>query len=419
MGVGPATHEGPARPLSGRRVLLALAATVLALAGTFAPAHVPIARAASDGLELTTGATYTISPARHVVHVALAVTARNNKPNVTSGGVVTKYFYDGARVAIQPEARNIRATSTGVRLTTSTKAADGYLVLEVRFRASLFYQQSTRIDITFDLPGGAPRSKSDIRVGSAFATFVAWAFGDEGSVRVVVPKGFDAEATGSDATKSTSAGTTVFRSTGISDVGSWYLVVNADRESALTNERVDLSGGEHIVIRAWPEDAAWQKRVSALLTTGLPELVEQTGLNWPVTGDLSIFEVHTPLLEGYAGVFLQGEDKIEISEDLDDLTILHEASHAWFNGDLFDGRWINEGFADTYAAKALDGIGSPSFTPGTVSPTDKAAVRLVDWVHPGRITDAETDAREQYGYDASWTVIRSIVREVGDPGMQH
>ncbi|HEX2756056.1 MAG TPA: hypothetical protein VHM48_11360, partial [Candidatus Limnocylindrales bacterium] len=207
--------------------------------------------------------------------------------------------------------------------------------------------------------------------------------------------------------------------TGISDVGSWYLVVNADRESALTNERVDLSGGEHIVIRAWPEDAAWQKRVSALLTTGLPELVEQTGLNWPVTGDLSIFEVHTPLLEGYAGVFLQGEDKIEISEDLDDLTILHEASHAWFNGDLFDGRWINEGFADTYAAKALDGIGSPSVTPGDVSPTDKAAVRLVDWVHPGRITDAETDAREQYGYDASWTVIRSIVREVGDPGMQH
>ena len=59
------------------------------------------------------------------------------------------------------------------------------------------------------------------------------------------------------------------------------------------------------------------------------------------------FEVHTPLLEGYAGIFFEGENRIEISEDLDDLTIIHEASHAWFNGDLFVGRWINEGFADS------------------------------------------------------------------------
>ena len=132
--------------------------------------------------------------------------------------------------------------------------------------------------------------------------------------------------------RSTSGGKTIFQATGITDIASWYLVVNADRKSALTSDRIDLSGGEHLVIRGWPEDADVAASGSRdLLTRGLPELVEQTGLKWPVAGDLSIFEVHTPLLEGYAGVFFQGQDRIEISEDLDDLTIIHEASHAWFN----------------------------------------------------------------------------------------
>jgi hypothetical protein len=418
---GGASPMGPHRRaprFALRRVLLVIAASGLAVAGTFAPARVPTALAASDGLQITTAATYTIAPARHVVQVALAVTARNDKPNVTSGGIVTKYFYDSGRIAIQPEATRIAATSGGVGLVATTKPADGYLILEVRFRSSLFYHQSTAIRVTFDLPGGAPRSSSDIRVGSAFATFVAWAFGDAGSVRVVVPAGFDAETTGSTVVRSTSGGATVFRATGITDIGNWYLVVNADRKSALTSDRVDLSGGEHVVIRAWPEDAEWRMQVSELLTRGLPKLVDEIGLAWPVTGDLSIFEVHTPLLEGYSGQFLQGQDKIEISEDLDDITIIHEASHAWFNGDLFDGRWIDEGLANTYAAQTLESLGIPGQKPGAVSPTDKAAVRLVNWVHPGRITDVETDNREQYGYDASWTVVSAIETEVGLEGMR-
>ena len=402
----------------GRQVLIVVAAAVLALGGALAPDRAPVARAASDGLQLTTAATYSIVPAHHVIHVAVVVTARNNKPNVTAGGIVTRYFYEGARLAIQSEARNVRATVGGVGLTAATKAADGYEVLEVRFRASLFYHQSTTIQLGFDLPGGAPRSASDIRVGTAFATFVAWAFGDAGSVKVVVPAGFDAETTGSTVTKATSKGTTIFGASAIADIGDWYLVVNADRQSALTNDRIDLSGGEHIVVRAWPEDATWRKEVSDLLTRGLPKLVDEIGLKWPLAGDLPVVEVHTPLLEGYAGQFLPSENKIEIGEDLDDLTIIHEASHAWFDGALLDGRWMYEGLADTFAARTLDELGIAHMKPGAVSPTDKAAVRLVDWVHPGRITDEVTDAREQYGYDASWTVITALLADVGLDGMQ-
>jgi hypothetical protein len=400
------------------RPWLVVVATTLALAASLAPPVAPPTAAANDALSLTGSTTYTVVPAKHVVRVVLDLTATNNEPNTTSGGIVTRYFYQSARVAIQEEAHNVRATAGGARLTTTVKPADGYAILEVRFRSGLFYQQSIKTRVTFDLPGGAPRSKSDIRVGSAFATFVAWAFGDTGSVRIVVPAGFEAETTGANLKKAPSGGATVFSATGIADVGAWYAVVNADREAGLTKDRIDLPGGEHFIIRAWPEDAEWRKRVSALLTDGLPELVKLIGLDWPVAADLGVFEVHTPLLEGYAGVFFESQDKIEVSEDLDDLTIIHEASHAWFNGDLFSGRWLNEGFADTYAARALDALGSGGFVPDKVGPTDSAAVPLADWTHPGRITDAATSAREHYGYEASWTVIRSLVSEIGVDEMQ-
>ena len=401
-----------------RRRAPAIVATILALAGALGLLGTPTAAAVEDGLALTTSATYTIVPERRLVRVALDLTARNLKPNVTSGGITTRYFYESARLAVQPEARNVRATSGGAAVRASLTPADGYAVLEVRFRSAIFFRQTATIRITFDLPGGAPRSTSDIRVGTAFATFVAWAFGDTGGVRIVVPTGFEADATGSPVSRSTSSGVTVFRASAIADPGDWYVIVNADRKSALTSSRVNLTGGERIVIHAWPEDPEWQERVSELLTSGLPELVEQTGLAWPVEADLGVFEVHTPLLEGYAGVFFQDEDRIEISEDLDDLTILHEASHAWFNGALFQGRWINEGLADTYAAKALDGVGIGGWQPKRVNPTDADAVRLLHWEHPGRISDEETDAREQFGYNAAWTVVRSLVAEVGDARMR-
>ena len=415
---GPATVR-TLPPGRGRHDLLAVAATGLAVAGLLAPARVPIAAAAADGLRLSTAATYTLVPSRHVVRVSVDITARNEKPNVTSGGIVTKYFYEGARIAIQTEATSIRATTSGARLTATTTAADGFRVLEVRFRSAVFFGQTAKVRVTYDLPGGAPRSSSGIRVSTAFATFVAWGFGDSASVRVVIPAGFETQTSGSTVTRSTANGATILRATGIADISAWYLQVTADRKSALTTERIDLSGGEHVVVRAWPEDTEWRTRVGQLITKGLPELVRETGLDWPVGGDLSVFEVHTPLLEGYAGVFFVGQDRIEISEDLDDLTILHEASHAWFNRTLFDGRWITEGLADAYAAKTLEVVApGGDWAPDRVAPDDPSAVRLVHWTHPGRITDDETDARERYGYNASWTVVRSLIREIGDDGMR-
>lgn len=413
---GPAKQ--PQRPTTPHAPLLPLLAVLLALAATVAPVRATPVAAASGALVLTTQSAYTVVPASRVVRVVVDVTARNEKPNVTSGGVVTRYFYDGFRIGVQPEARNVRATAAGVRLSVATTPRDRYLSVEVRFRSSLFYRQVTTVRVTFDLPAGKPRSTSEIRVGPAFVTFIAWPFGDGGTVKVTVPAEFTTDTTGADVTRATTTAGTILTSSTITDVAAWYLVVSADRPAALTNDPVTLAAGERVNVRAWPDDPAWKAEVGDLLTRGLPELVGAIGLDWPVSGELSIFEVHTPLLEGYAGIFIEGEDRIQISENLDDLTILHEASHAWFNGDLFSGRWINEGLADTYAAEALGRVGQPGSSPDSVDPSQASAVRLNAWSFPGRITDDATEASEAYGYNASWTAVRTVVNGIGINAMQ-
>jgi hypothetical protein len=348
------------------------------------------------------------------------VTAKNVKPDRVSGGVVTSYFYNQLSFGIQEEATAVRATSGGSRLSATAATRDRFQALTVRLPRNLNFGQTQRVRITFDLPGGAPRSESDIRVGAAFSTFYAWAWGDAGksSVTIAIPAGFEEDVTGSPMTRTSDATAIRLAAPAIAQPDTWFVTVDAERPASLTSDAVVIAGGGRLTVRAWPEDTEWRSKVHDLIQKGLPLLQKDIGLDWPVTGDLGVYEVHTPLLEGYAGVYYTDADRIEIGEDLDDLTILHEASHAWFNGDLFAGRWIAEGFADEYASLVLRELGLGRPAPDSVSPSSTAAVRLNTWEHPGRIDDKATDDRESYGYNASWTTLRALVEEIGIDGMR-
>jgi hypothetical protein len=394
-------------------------ALLAALCLLLAPATAPRALAAEE-LSLTVASTYTLDPADRAVHVVMDVTATNNKPDRASGGVVTSYFYNQLSFGIQEEATAIRATSGGRRLTATAAARDRFQALTVRLRRNLNFGQTQKVRITFDLPGGAPRSESDIRVGEAFSSFYAWACCDPGraSVTIIIPAGFEEDLNGSPMTRTADAATIRLTAKAIADPDTWFVTVDAERPASLTSDSIVIPGGGRLTVRAWPEDTEWRTKVHDLIEKGLPLLQQNIGLDWPVTGDLGVYEVHTPLLEGYAGVYYTEADRIEIGEDLDDLTILHEASHAWFNGDLFSERWIAEGFADEYAALVLRELGLGRPVPDAVTPTSPAAVRLNLWRHPGRIDDDSTDDRESFGYNASWRMIRGLVDEIGIDGMR-
>jgi hypothetical protein len=135
-----------------------------------------------------------------------------------------------------------------------------------------------------------------------------------------------------------------------------------------------------------------------------------------------VTESATRSLNGYAGFYDPGGqgvlDEITISEEPDDQVIVHEAAHAWFNDGLLSGRWISEGFAEAYAARALTRLGS---TPKPADPAFRdasVAFALNLWAPPGRIDDATTQAHEVYGYDASRQVIDTLIDEIGEEGMR-
>jgi hypothetical protein len=407
-------------------VLLALLLTVVAglvpavAPGMSLPAALgPAVALAADDIAIATEARYTVVPKSGRVRVVVNITATNEKPNRLSGGTtITRYFYDGVNLAIQPEARSVGATQDGRPIKVDVARRKGYRLATILFRQNLYYGQTARVRLTFDLPGGEPRSASDIRVGSAFATFTAWAFGDRGSVRVEVPREFRVEITGADMKQEPEAKGLQAWSATTSRPLDWYALITATNDGALTRDRLPLAGGDEVVIRGWPEDKRWRGRVRDLLRDGVPGLVDQIGLAWPVDGSLVISEVHTPLLEGYAGFYDPKTDEITVSEELDDLTIIHEASHAWFNKSLFTERWITEGLADEYAARVLRALGRGYPAPPASNPREKAAFPLSDWAPPAAIRDQQSQDHETYGYAASWALMRRIVDLVGEDGMR-
>ncbi len=402
-------------------LLLAVAAGLLpavAPAVSLPAAFAPAVAFAADDIEITTATRYAVDPEAGRVRVVVDVTAVNRKPNQVDGGTVKRYFYDGVDLGIQPEARNLRATQDGAATGLDVAKREGYRLVTVRFRANIYLGQTAHVRLAFDLPGGEPRSASDVRVGSAFATFMAWAFGDSGTVRVEVPASFSVTSSGSTLEPAPGKDGLAVYTAATDRPPEWYAWVNATNDDALTRDRLALGGGDEVLIRAWPEDAPWRSHVRTILRDGVPDLVGLIGLDWPVDGALTVTEVHTPLLEGYAGFYDPATDQITISEDLDELTIIHEASHAWFNRSLFTERWITEGLADEYAARVLRELGRDYPNPGAVKRTSDVAFPLEVWPAPAPIRDETADAREQYGYDASWLVMRSIVRAVGLDGMR-
>jgi hypothetical protein len=404
-------------------------ACLLVVAGALAPAAVPslpvpawvapaIALAAGDQLEVATGATYAADPAAGRVHVAVDLDVVNRKPASASGGVITRYRYDAVNIAVPAEAVRVRAKQDGAALKVTNSKRDGYRLVSVALRTPLYFRDRASLTVTFDMRGDKPRSASSVRIGMAFLSFPVWAYGDRGTVRVTVPRDYAVTTRGSDLASSTTAdGATALTAT-TGDPPGWYALVAATDEAAMASRSISLAGGNRVLLRGWPEDKRWTRVASTVLADAIPDLQQRIGLPWPVAGTLTVNEVYAPLLEGYAGLYDPATATMTISEQLDRATMIHEASHAWFNGGLFTQRWINEGLAEEYASRVLAAQGAKAPAPAKVKRSAKAAFPLASWPPPAAIDDKAAASREQFGYAAAWTVVRRIVNAAGEEGMR-
>ncbi|HXG26339.1 MAG TPA: hypothetical protein VNL94_05750 [Candidatus Binatia bacterium] len=395
-----------------RRLGAVLLATLVATLLSWSAPGVPSALAAGP-LQVRADTTYALDPEAGRVHVATEYSVTNNRPN----SATAIFFYRELVFGIQPDVREVRATDRFGALAVTSGGREGFTRVEVRLRSNLFYRQTATFVLRYDLVGAPPRSESPIRIGRAFSTFGVWAFGDpdRSTVTVKVPPGYATTVEGDDMTSTLGGGTTLRAEP--ADPDAFFAIVTAENRDAYDRERLSLEGGVEVVILSWPEDDAWADTVGETLRDGMPVLRKLVGLDWPVAHDLNVRERYTPALEGYAGVFFLDDQRIDVSEDLDPVTILHEAAHAWFNADLFSARWIYEGLAEEYAYRVLGEIDDVEYDPPTRPDRDDPGfLPLNEWRYPSIVRE-ETDAIELYGYGAAGWLVSMIVHEAGETQM--
>jgi hypothetical protein len=411
------------RPLVALSVLAALVVQTLAVIGVIGVTAGPAS--AAGGLRLSATTTYVVDPAAGAVHVTVDVTATNTTPNQRRGNIIEQAYYPGVIIPTLTESANFSAVSdSGASLSVTSRPGSVSIAkgLEVRFASNLFYNQTSTVHLHYDLPSGAPRAKSLTRVTVAFLTFIAWAMGDPGAanVSIVVPKSFEVDVVGESTTMQTGSDTVTYSATAIADPYKWGVAVSARNDSQLTTTGIDVDGNP-VVIRAFPDDRAWGDFVDGEVSKGLPALVDLIGLPWPKSirkGDrLQITETVTPYLYGYAGWYSRTDNTIEIGDALDPQVILHEVSHAWFNDLLFNARWIDEGLAQEYAARAVAKLGGKLDDPTAVNRGARGNVRLDAWSSVN-LQDEISQARETYGYNAAWFVMRKLSDDIGVDGMR-
>ena len=415
---GSTGRSGPSFVVSALAVVSAtVALTSVALAWS------PGEASAADGYSLTASAVYRFDAATPAVDVETTYEMRNTTPDRNAGGGRIEFFYyEGLRVPIDDAVTDLRVQVNGEDAVFVQSEVDGFQVLDVEFRSRLRYGRTYTVVVSYRLLGDPPRTDgSFVRVNPAYVSFPVYAYADDGTadVRIELPDDWTPDFIGSDFDRrQRENGVLVFESTDIPVTSDFGVLFTARRDELLASTPLTV-GESPFEIRAWPGDADWLAFTQRQVTEGVPALERLVGAPWPEANETDVIQASTPYLRGYAGFYFADTDVIEVGEDLDSHTMLHELSHAWFNDETIAERWISEGLADEIGARGVAALGGELPAPEDYDdpelPIDQVATfPLNEW---GRPADALDDDTEYYGYRTAFLVMRSLSGELGEATM--
>ena len=396
-----------------------MAVVAAAAAITMLPIGAPAPVAAADGgLVVVAQASYRVLPAEHRIRVTIDAVATSLEPDTPEGQV----YYSGITFAVQAGASNIAASSGGRAIGARVESADDdFTAIEVTFGRGVFYRESYSYTVSFDLvdPGGA--GTRDLRIGSSLAAFPVWAFGTQGepggSVRVELPDGYTPSVQGSEMAEGELPSGGVLLSAQLDDPLAFFAYVSAERPGAFADRSMtlDVNGTTaQLLIRAWDDDPDWDRQVTRLLRRGLPALQALIGVDYPVSGRLSVEEAATSRLGEYAGIYNRVTGVIRVRYDADGFVTLHEAAHLWFNSDFFEDRWIGEAWAEFYGVAAGRRIGTSGTTFDLTDRLLDARIPLNDWGAVG----VESLQVEDFAYAATYALARRIADRTDLAGLR-
>jgi hypothetical protein len=403
---------------SARSVSAFALGIVLLAAGLSAP---PRVAAAPPPLRISAQAVYEVRPASEAVHVTIDATATDMKPDPADG----RYYYTSAVLVVLGGATNFAATAGGAPASVVVREREvTHTAVEVAFNRSIFFGQSTRFHLEFDLPTGA--GVGQVRVGRTLAAFPVWAVGTQdtpgSTVSIAIPPDYALVVQGETLPDPAARadGNALYEWTSIEDPATFAFFVTADLSTigedafvAFTDEVRVGSETVLITVKAWADDQPWGQRTLDRLTEAMPLLSRLIGVRYFGTPRLNVRETVSRTLGGYAGIFDTSlpADEIAISYNASEAVTLHEAAHAWFNASLADERWMLEGFAEYYGELASRRLG---ITPNHFAVTPRlkrVAFPLAEW---GVIGSQGADA-EFFAYAASVSTVRQLIQRAGLP----
>jgi len=398
---------------------IALRALLGALVLTLA---LPLAVLAAGALATRTESTFKLLPGQDRIKVNIGVTMTNRKaPSYTIQACTpgsslrcrfkqNYYYNEWGWLYIPPGATNIQfSSSVTKRLDKQTKH---WKQFKVSF-PNLLYGQTRKFKVSYDLPGGKPRSRHRTRVMDAY-TYFCWHGepGDSGSVTAQLPPGYEATTFGEKSkTKSNKKGTTV-KAVFKGSPGRFYACTDAFKPSKLIRTDVTSPGGQQVTIEGWPEDPDWSEAMVEAVDTTLPELEELIGRPMPLD-EVIIREVSKQSLYGYGSDFGVRRALIRLGEHIDDpSSAARGLAMAWFNSRKVKDTWLSMGLS-RWAGMEVGAYGcwSVGEYPGKGKP------RLSNWKHLKSKPTEKQEAVVDWQYDAACNLIEDLADRVGEDRM--
>src|SRR3990170_4985460 len=402
--------------MSRRRLLtvlpLAFGLALLALPRTPAPAL------ADDLLVITADVSYDIRTDSGPVRVSWQVLVDNRDTQTAEQQSGTIFFYDSLSLPVLRGADNLTARAAGASLPVSLETGDGPIVgAGVSFDRRLFFGHTYSFSLDYDLPS----ARDDSLLVTRYYVFLpAFSFGQESTVSVITPSDSAWEV---NLEPGDCGDGPVFacQASSADEVTLAALVEVSRPDAAVTVTIPSPIGGAGITLTYFQGEEEWAHHLQELVTAALPVMEDLYGFPYAGPPTVDISQRGRQIILGYEGLTSCDESAcdIAVSPVTDDATALHELAHLW--SDIYDKRWLAEGFANLVALKTAAILG-PGIVRGSMEPPEGNGLdlRLDEWGDVTSLIAASPDeeAVEQAGYDRSYRFLRLLEDTVGLEALQ-
>lgn len=386
-----------------RLILWIVPMLIAASAGLATPAPAM----AADGMTENGITTYEVLPSKQSVRVTIQLSIHNNMPSTST----TDYFWNLTQVAVEAQAKSVKVASDAGAVTQRTTQSDKYYrYLELTY-PNVYYGQTRTVTVNYSIPA-APHSASSFRAGKAYASLCAVGNGqDTGSISVIVPDVYTVNMVIGQTLPATddSNGKQTFSTGSMAQPNKFWTCLDAENAAAFSASTV-TAGGQSFDIQSWPEDLTWTSQIQSDVSGDVAKLMDLTGFSVP-GGIIVIREAGDNQLGDYAGFYNATTKSATIAEDTSPDVVAHELSHIWFNQNLFDARWLDEGFA--VLSEQVAGPGKytkctdPGAYPGNGSPN------LSNWVFLDIASTKQDQAVVDYQYRAACYILARLSSAIG------